>query len=67
MKLIPLLCLLTACTYTGTTLIDYRSIYESNRQVAEMKCERQPADARERCLAGINKESYDDYRKRLPQ
>lgn len=55
---------LTACTYTG---IDHRSLYEGARQSAEMECNRQPADARERCLARINKESYDDYRKARPE
>ena len=65
MKMIALFCLLlTACTYTGS---DHRSLYEGARQSAEANCNRQPDDARQRCLQRVNRESYDDYQRQRRQ
>lgn len=59
MRLLLLSVLLTGCST--------QAWYQGIQQSAAMDCNRQPADARERCLARINKESYDDYRKARPE
>lgn len=37
--------------------------YEGMKRSAENACRRQPPDESERCLARLNKQSYDDYEK----
>lgn len=37
--------------------------YDGFKQRAENECQRQPADARDRCLARVNKQSYEDYQR----
>jgi hypothetical protein len=35
--------------------------YEAMKRSAENECRRQPADEGERCLARLNKKSYEEY------
>lgn len=65
MKWLPLLGLLLAgCSQLG---VDSRALYEGTRQSAEANCNRQPDDARQRCLQRVNRESYDDYQRQRRQ
>ena len=37
--------------------------YEGMKRSAESECRRQPADESERCLARLNKKTYEEYEK----
>ncbi|MBK7474184.1 MAG: hypothetical protein IPO58_00270 [Betaproteobacteria bacterium] len=37
--------------------------YEGMKRSAENECRRQPADESERCLARLNKKTYEEYEK----
>ncbi|MDD2776431.1 MAG: hypothetical protein PHU06_10785 [Gallionella sp.] len=60
MKSIQFCTLFLAFFLTGCTTAAW---YDGFKQQAENECQRQPADARERCLARVNKQSYEDYQR----
>ncbi len=65
MKWLSLLgCVLAGCSQLG---VDGRALYEGTRQSAEANCNRQPDDARQRCLQHVNRETYDDYQRQRQQ